>query len=680
MIFNISSRLIKLRGAAHLVSNLKAILEGIVGSGRAFTSTVRESERRVRQWEDVEDLSNDGIMPKGSQTFPLRVEEDSVLLSIWCEKAIPMLPHLLKDAVGNNYSASLMRAGDSEHTLQAVIQIRVPRLPSVRVQLELRGRVLSLFPTELASRKINVEFFQGYLHLLAGGEQQEPLNTTEDDYPWFRKYWRNPGMGASIGLECSRKISATLGCYIDVDNVTHALTVRHLIEQSRAYTTNNSSDTSMAVSPALSEVDDMTQNFELTKRDLEKQISILRQNSDGEDDAEASTLRSPSGEIQDIMDMIEQLQDELVSLAPSQEKFRLGIIRYQSDMDEDASSRDDGSIGDYLDWTLVEVFPLPAGENRHRFHYDEERREADFISGDVNWFDAGLAFQTIGSFKPEDLVYFVGQTSGFQFGRVNPAPTIISINGMQYRLWQIVPILEQQNNRRGWAGDSGAVVIRCRDRTIVGLLWAREKHRPLLYITPMQAIIDDIKLKAGTDGVKLTPTCEDPPPSTLITHEGAQVEIICRERKANDVPKGYRIASIPTKRHKRVSRIVAPDLGQDYTAIALTRGQTSLDTNSLRIFPSSLLTDSGAVTTERRSSWSKERSPEASSLFFNEHKENKADLTYIVDDLIQSTRTGALSAPRLPLLPRTPNTWPIPRPASLDERNKQTLVPLPAAA
>jgi hypothetical protein len=109
-----------------------------------------------------------------------------------------------------------------------------------------------------------LQFSKGSLTILAGptcppepAESDDQLQVDDDsDFLHFRRYWKYPGMGASIGMLCTRKTSGTLGCYIVGDGQLYLLAVKHLVEMSRSYH-DNADDKQKVTSPALLDVDQM---------------------------------------------------------------------------------------------------------------------------------------------------------------------------------------------------------------------------------------------------------------------------------------------------------------------------------------------------------------------------------------------------------------------------------------
>lgn len=339
------------------------------------------------------------------------------------------------------------------------------------------------------------------------GEKEEDSNT-EEPWPYFRRYWKRPGMGASIGLENCQGVSATSGCYIDVDHVTYMLTANLSIKRSPDAVEDDTSDIATIVSPALSDVDNMRKMFKLTRLDLEKQITSMW-SSYSDTDLKANGLISQSHEYQDMLDRIDRITEELRLLSQPEDMFRLGTVKHRSNRDEDISSRDSGSINlrPRLDWALCQVLPDRKGENRHRFLYAKGRNEIDFSSGDTDGLGAGEGIQSIGSVQSGDLVYFVGQASGLWHGIANPAPDLLCADGVESSEWAIRPTPEPWDDQKILRDDLGAAVIHCSDRTIVGLLWGGDGL--LLYFTPIQAIIKDIKRVTGSNNVNLTPIQTD---------------------------------------------------------------------------------------------------------------------------------------------------------------------------
>src|SRR5207247_1912855 len=206
-----------------------------------------------------------------TKIFAMRKNEDAAILKVWHEIVVPSLPGLLSEAIGEDYAASLVRKGISELSGTATIQIQSHTVPSKTVRSRIRKQILSWVNKHICLRNKQIQFIKGCLATLAGsaynvqemGDIHEQSDQSgEDDYvpepyPFYKRYWRTPGPGASIGLLCTNSVSATIGCYVHVDGRLLILTVKHFITNSYDRLLAGESDRTTVLSPALADVDDM---------------------------------------------------------------------------------------------------------------------------------------------------------------------------------------------------------------------------------------------------------------------------------------------------------------------------------------------------------------------------------------------------------------------------------------
>src|SRR5438045_6950201 len=161
--------------------------------------------------------------------FAIRQVEDAEQLQLWHERIIPSLPNVLAKTTGDNYSASLVRKGISELSGTAVIQIQSHAVPSKTVRALIRKQILRWVDNDICLRGKQVQFLKGRLITLAGdspeqGDQGSDDDTEPEPYPYYKRYWRTPGPGASIGLLCTESLAARIGWYVNVGGLLVILT------------------------------------------------------------------------------------------------------------------------------------------------------------------------------------------------------------------------------------------------------------------------------------------------------------------------------------------------------------------------------------------------------------------------------------------------------------------------
>jgi hypothetical protein len=150
--------------------------------------------------EDSDDLMSSVPPPQaetGTKIFAMRRTEDAELLKVWHERIIPSLPNLLVKTIGDSYSVSLIRKGISELSGTAVIQIQSHTVPSKTVRALIRNQIVRWVNKDISLRSNQVQFLKE--------RPEQSYHGSDDDaefrrYPFYKRYWGTPGMGASIGL------------------------------------------------------------------------------------------------------------------------------------------------------------------------------------------------------------------------------------------------------------------------------------------------------------------------------------------------------------------------------------------------------------------------------------------------------------------------------------------------
>ncbi len=385
-------------------------------------------------------------------------------------------------------------------------------------------------------------------------------DTEPEPYPFYKRFWKTPGPGASIGLLCNKEVYATIGCYVHVDRRLYMLTVEHFITKSCGRLLTGESAEKTVVSPALSDVDDLKERFTQMIRDFDVELTEAWREHLGDQWAEHAPLNSIEpfpDNLKDVLDKLEIVKEDLSHLLGGDESLKLGSVAYQST----TPSSPDCSLqllpeqnhGHHMDWALISVSGERAGTNRHRYRYERDVGKVDFYTGETSTVGAGQPFMDTCDVQGNTKVHFVGQATGHRSGEINPARVLISHNGTLSIEWSMVV----STNRKGdnditHRGDSGASIIRDDDNKIVALLWACTKDGQLV-ITPIKAIFEDIKLKLPADEVCL-PQVDRPPPSAApLRTTAVEVETICGDKKTErpKLRRTFRSTDMPSPRHKQ---------------------------------------------------------------------------------------------------------------------------------
>jgi hypothetical protein len=580
--FNAFQGSIRLRGFGNITRALKAIVDELLG-------------RRQRLGSSLNGLTSLNLLymrsglprapPPQPETrtkiFAMRHTEDAELLKVWHERIIPSLPDLLAQTIGDNYSASLVRKGISELSGTAVIQIQSHTVPSKTVRALIRSQIVRWVAKDISLRSNQVQFLKGRLTTLAGElhrihemgdspEQSDPgSNDAEPEcYPFFKRYWRTPGPGASIGLLCTKSIAATIACYVHVDGRLFILTVKHFITKSYDRLLTGTSDRKTVVSPALADVDDMRERFRQDVTNFNIELDEAMRDHFGDEYSEyvpLGDIGSLPDRVQDIMVKLDVVRKDLSHLTGGDQPFRLGSLAYQStapsNSDRPLLSCPEQRYGHHMDWALCSVLPQRAGANRHRYQYDHEERAVDFYAGDTDTFGAGQPFLETCVVEANTKVHFVGQATGRQSGEINAARILIRQNGIVSEEWAMVMSANgQDGDDTIHRGDSGASIVRDSDNKLAGLLWACTKDGQLV-LTPINIVFDDIRQKVPAVEVSLPPIDRGEAREIPLTAAVHEVDTICRD-KTIERPKlrrQFRSSDMPSPRRKQVLASSIPD-------------------------------------------------------------------------------------------------------------------------
>lgn len=537
--FSIPAKSIKLRGSYNTALTMKKQLEMFLnGIRKAPWETIQSIQKNQpatppkclhHTSSAIGPIHNNKISEK---IFALRKEEDFAVLIAWLKQILPSLPKILARSVGHTYSASLVRQGLSSVSAQAVIRIQSPIKPSQEVQSYIRRQVVGLCDRSLVAGSIRLQFSSGDSTLLAGSFHESGLEGSlkqvgadEEDntckFPHWKRFWPRLGMSASIGLLCTRKVSATACCYVDMDGEQLLLTVNHFIEDSRSRYDNGVEDKLSLTSPALLEIDKMIRYFDQFLLAVDIEIEEALQNQYGD------TLPS----ILEYSDEILALEEKKYAQRLLEESSRLkdenhiifASVVHQNKSDSRISigkiaalwsefGYTDIKIRHRMDWALFSVSKR-AGINRIRYKIDPNEGMVDFYSGDIEKWGAGESCQRTCNVEANAKVYYVGQTSGRQLAEINAAPMQVSRDGIVTLEWALTVPEEEQKEDKKYAGDSGAGIMRISDNSLAGLLWGCQDNQ--LIFTPINDVFTDIKEQTGAANVDLPPTRTDPTPPPI---------------------------------------------------------------------------------------------------------------------------------------------------------------------
>jgi len=490
-----------------------------------------------------------------ARLYPLRPKEDAKIAEFWHKKVIPELASILKRFVNQDYTVSLVRKTTASGPLY--IHIQSYRALADSTQDCIRKEIEPLLHEEEVMSETKIRFLKGRLRTLAGVSRPQPYpdfysddeSTEPQPYPWYERYWRKPGPGASVGLRCTNKVSATLGCYVEVDSRLFLLTVNHFIEESFKCVSKGTDDFSTLISPALSDVTRLRSDLERRLKDYELQLHTELKDQEGDKYTPLSDLAiSPDQEW--LAAAIEIAKDDISHIEQDGQHLNLGKVEHQCSSATTQKRRipNEHTFPHLLDWALCSVIESRKGSNNHRYGYGAANGEVDFFAEHADTCGAGVPIMETAVIKPGDKVHFVGHTTGRVPGIISQSRVHYVLDGAEREDWVIHVSDNAPKSLKAYEGASGAAVIRDSDNKLLGILWACTDDG-LLVFTPINDIFDDIRRVAGASHVCL-PNVLPPSPSASIGTRNAQQ--ICRvdpteKRTHRNNSKKFEVPFIPEK-------------------------------------------------------------------------------------------------------------------------------------
>ncbi|MCJ1437736.1 hypothetical protein MMC27_007123 [Xylographa pallens] len=582
--YNTTRGVIQLRGPARAAQQARLKLQDILNNlhHRAGLQVMKRSSTRWSNAfaDEIRSISTKRIHKRlitGKQLLTFAVKpEDGGLIHAWNDIISPNLPDILGRLIGQSYSVNLVRLGLSELSARPYIRIQSPRLQSPYVKKEIQEAISALCDKDGLTR-IQLHFSTGSLKLLAGtlhgsllrGQKQDEAEVedaydaseSDDDvqeFPYHKRYWEYPGSGASIGLRCTRSVSATLGGYILVDGESYLLAVDHFIAKSKENCSSPLADQLVLTSPSLFDVDDMSAQLLQSIQGVRAHISSLCKDL-GVHELSRDNLPEPVKNLQRTEESLRELRGELEKC---DEEFELGKLAHRfktisrgAAFPNCSSSCPSKRVNHRMDWALFSVNKR-QGENRHRYRYEN----GSMALTSKNPRGDGRLCQATCDPELNMKVYFIGQRSGRQRGLINTFLSTVYMDGIVTEEWSI--IVQRDRPQEEWLpGDSGAWVYREDNDKLVGQLWGL--HEDLLLFTPIHVVFADIKETLEATHVRLHPGfgISEPIPTNSIASSTNTIQIC--EVKKTKMPrrlKGYNLGTIPLIKGGPTNPLVRPSI------------------------------------------------------------------------------------------------------------------------
>ncbi|KAH7355119.1 hypothetical protein BKA65DRAFT_234245 [Rhexocercosporidium sp. MPI-PUGE-AT-0058] len=412
--------------------------------------------------------------------YVLREQEDSLLISAWHE-TLPELSMRCSQAFEKLVSIHLFRMGTTESQSIPTVIVNTSEELGVDYVAHIQ-RVISEPTSTLFPRAFTVilQLLVKQSHLRRSGGSISPTSSPICE-PRNRNFHPSPGTGDSIGIKGSFEDTATIGCYLLVDEKPMVLTVDHLVPRS-------------IPQPSITHTSEQDRHCFLMAR-LNAEVQRILELDLPHQCIFCLEFRNARREnLQYSMKIISSLQSQscvfheplmklwLSDEYPQYEIRPLGDFAFKSG----ANPRDVNGISREMDWALFEL-RLDGG----CFPYLDEDRVGQL----------SLAL----SIKPAAMVKSKGRTSGYQLGQVSSTLGTVFHQGYITIEWSVLrspdtPLDDWIEGGIGVEGDSGGLIVDNATNEIYGMLWGRigDEYDTVTLFTPLREIFDDIEERTGS--------------------------------------------------------------------------------------------------------------------------------------------------------------------------------------
>lgn len=504
-IFDTQSHSVNIKGLSTVVRALKTVLELVIKPS-VPTKLIEDMFQPPMQFRPSTSSgqeprpvlhNNIGNDHSSQHIFPMDHRTDTSLVKYWHEEIAPHLKALLKKYLESCYTASLVRQGATERSSKVVIRIICKRIPSSEIKSDIQEQIGNrLDEGQIHEQKVHVRFVRREFIHLKGSVDDSQVDDDDEalPYPYYRLYWKHPGMGAPVGMLANSRATATLGCWIHIEHKLYLLTVKHFICSDVLKDFEAGKTPCLKViSPSREVLVDLREDLEFYKRQLKFEISREMKKLSPKNQSITPADVSQSETLTELDERQKIVRGNLEDAQMDPSSYLVGTVEYWSD------SAVPKATEPRMDWAACRAIGKRNGANRHRYLYDNITHEGDYYD-DNDGQGAGSVVQNVASITGDDEVHFVGQASGRVRGRVNMSRSVVNTDGVDSFEWTLIPVGKQKKAEE-YRGDSGASVVRTSDNALVGLLWGATDDT--LVFTPMEDVLANIKAKVGADHVGL---------------------------------------------------------------------------------------------------------------------------------------------------------------------------------
>lgn len=452
--------------------------------------------------------------------FVISVKQDKSFVDLWNNSLLPSLPGILDEYLGLQYTANLIRRGTTKSSYP-VIEVRCLYVPGIQAQEYIEEKVDRICDANSCNR-IPLLFLCSSPELLADTSCKED-NLQEHHKVQckfsFTRPCKTPGMGASIGLLCSRRVSATLGGYVLIDGDKFILTAEHFVAKSQEIA-KNVDPSPKVTSPSLSDLAEMKASLQQIYNEGRTNLKTAMHKKFGDCDISSRDIDEPDLDPQLLASSNACVASLLTTVEKPDGEFIIGKVAHRCmENRKIVVPGFQDSKGLYkMDWCLIEVNDR-AGENRHRYQSNADAIAEDYSSESTT----GLLCEETCDPIPNAKVHYVGRQSCHRSGLVNGTPLLRRdgddppVHELTIQSSSLVSGSEQVE------GDSGAWIIHTNTDRVMGQL--NGYNGGDITFTPIGGIFADIKEIIGAKEIHLprSPNHQNPP----MHGASSQTEMTC---------------------------------------------------------------------------------------------------------------------------------------------------------
>ncbi len=336
-------------------------------------------------------------------------------------------------------------------------------------------------------------------------------------------------MGASLGLICSNRVSATLGGYVLIDGCRYIATSDHPITESQKTTNCDSGDLDpeTVTHPSRHDLSEVEESLKRILLGMRSEIDREFREQYGDQDI-PENITSDSPELNKALIKSKKLRSLLDEATKPKSEFAIGAVEKRSMGQRKASypkslagvpGLENQTLTHQMDWCLCRA-TRDNSENRHRYRSNHDAELDNYLEESQNANNPEEVCYEMCDVESAAAICYVGQGSCHRDGKVSLPVTFMSKDGVMTHEWAIMSPLGEAILYPHVAGDSGAWVIRQNNNQLMGQIHSYANG--MVLFTPSLVLFDDFRDNCGVE-VSLPPCA----PHTVHNPVVASAQQIC---------------------------------------------------------------------------------------------------------------------------------------------------------